>query len=415
MPLLYGVVADDLTGAVDVATCFHDGGLRAVILTEPPNEVIDDADVCVVALKSRTAPVEEAVRSTVAAGNGLLAVGARALFLKYCSTFDSTAKGNIGPAGDALLELTGQQIAVVAPGYPANGRTVYQRHLFVGNDLLSHSSMRHHPLTPMRDSNLVTLLEAQSVHRAGHVALADIRAGRTAHALADLAAAGFRYAVVDTVEDVDLDEVAAACVNDGLITGGGGLASALARRVGQRIDPTPWGAAPGPGGIIAGSCSDATRRQVATFAADGPVFTVDVARCRADAESMVEEAANWALENASDAPFLIASCVDDESLRAVHQEFGAMESAATVEQVMGHIARAVVERGVTRLLVAGGETSGAVIRSLGVTRLDVKTVLGPGLAWCLTDRGVAVALKSGNFGSDNVFRDAFDRLEKDEM
>ena len=405
------MIADDLTGAVDAATCLTQEGLRTVIVTEAPTEAWTEADACVVALKSRTSPPDDAIRASAAAATALLALGARTLFFKYCSTFDSTADGNIGPVADELLRLTGQPIAVLAPGYPANDRTVYQRHLFVGSELLSQSSMRDHPLTPMRDSDLVVLMEAQSVHRVAHVALTDIREGLAAQALSRFAEAGYRYAVVDTIDDGDLDAVAAACSEARLVTGGAGLASAIARRHGSGAAATPWQPAPGGSGVIAGSCAAATRRQVASFAAHGPVYAIDPWQCAEDADAVVGEASAWALDHVAAQPFLIASCADADSLRAVQAGLGVAESAALVEQVLGRIASAVVAGGVSRLLVAGGETSGAVIAALGITRMVVRAPIGPGLAWCETDGGVAVALKSGNFGSDTVFLDAFRVLD----
>ena len=372
-------------------------------------------DACVLALKSRNVPADEAVRLSVDGAISLRLLGARPVYFKYCSTFDSTADGNIGPVADALLELCGQRIAVVAPGYPANGRTVYQRHLFVGPELLSQSGMQHHPLTPMHDSNLVALLEAQSVHRVGHVPLSRIRAGELRRALTELEATGVRHAVVDTVDDDDLVAIAEACSRDEVVTGSAGLASAIAHGWGLSSSATSWRPPPGFGGTIAGSCAEATRRQVAAFAARGPAFTVDPWRCVDDPAAVVREASQWASDCAenrrSGEPFLIASCADAESLRRAQKELGAAESAAAVERVLGRIALAVVERGVSRLLVAGGETSGAVIQSLSITRLEVKRSIGPGLAWCETDRGVALALKSGNFGADSVFADAHRLLE----
>ncbi len=403
---VFGAVADDLTGAVDLATGLAEAGLRTRISTHVDDLETGGADAVVMALKSRTIPPEKAVELSVTAARALLAGGVKTLFFKYCSTFDSTPEGNIGPVADALLDLVGSPLAVVAPGYPVHGRTVYQGHLFVGPDLLSRSSMRHHPLTPMTESDVALLLGAQSSHPVGKVALAHVRADRMRERFEELAGTGVRYAVVDTVEDHDLDVLARACRDHPLITGGAGLAHALGRQLGVGHRLGAWTAPQGRVGVITGSCSQATLRQVAAFAEQGgTVHRVDP-RESSDASATVDRAVRWALAQDGDQPFVISSTMEPAQLREVHAELGRDVAAQLVERVMGEVALALVEAGVSGLLVAGGETAGAVAAALGVRSLRVTLPISPGLAWCETDSGIALALKSGNFGSDTVFRDA---------
>lgn len=359
-----------------------------------------------IALKSRNLPAHEAVALSTTAAQSLLAADVDGVYFKYCSTFDSTPEGNIGPVADALLDVVGAKIAVVAPGYPVNGRTVYRGHLFVGDDLLSHSSMRHHPSTPMTESDVALLMDAQSAHRVGKVVLADLRAGRARARFEQLARDGVRYAVIDTVEDRDLDLLAEACADHRLVTGGAGLAHAIARRRSATHRRGSWSPPAGRGAIIAGSCSAATLRQVATFANHGgQVLHVDPARSE-DVSATVDRAVRWAHDQPSDSPVMISSSMEAADVEIVHAELGRDRAARLIETVLSDVAVALVAAGVTRLVVAGGETSGAVAAALGVRSMRIALPISPGLAWCETDQGLALALKSGNFGSDTVFADA---------
>ena len=406
---VFGAVADDLTGAVDLAAGLAAAGLRTRIYTSPDAFDPEGTEALVIALKTRTAPRGDAVELSLAAARALVAEDVDILFFKYCSTFDSTATGNIGPVTDALMELVGARVAVVAPGYPVIERTVYQGHLFVGDSLLSRSSMRHHPLTPMTESDVAVLMRAQSSYRVGKVLLGELRRGSARARFQELSSAGVRYAVVDTIEDGDLDLLADACRDHRLVTGGAGLAHALARRLGAESRVEHWRAPVGRGGILAGSCSLATLRQVATFARDDQVYALDP-RESVDVQAAVDKAVRWALAQPPDRPFLIASSTDPAELEEIHASLGRLRAAELVERLTGLIAAELVAAGVSRLLIAGGETAGAVTAALGIKSMRVTLQIGPGLAWCETDTGVALALKSGNFGEDTVFRDAHDLL-----
>lgn len=411
--LVLGAVADDLTGATDLALTLSRGGMRVLQLVGVPDAdaTFDDADAVVVSLKSRTIPAAEAVALSRAAGERLLAAGAEQLFFKYCSTFDSTDAGNIGPVAEALLELVGETRALACPAFPTNGRTVFKGHLFVGDQLLSDSPMRDHPLTPMRDANLVRVLARQTQHPVRLVDLATVRAGDTALKAALDAAEGF--AIVDAFVDDDLRRIGAAARHHRLITGGSGVALGL---------PANFGIAPGaatvaggyPAGraaILAGSCSTATRRQVASALGAGyaglqldPLAIADGGQTVADGLAFALAAGMTPVIYASAAPEVVA-----ERQAAL----GVARAGAVVEDYFAALAPLLVEAGFTRLIVAGGETSGAVIHGLGIRALEVGPEIDPGVPWMSTTAGgqpVALALKSGNFGSDDMLVKAWGLL-----
>ncbi|MDF1605778.1 four-carbon acid sugar kinase family protein [Nocardioides sp. YIM 152315] len=376
-PLL-GVVADDFTGACDLAATVSRAGVPATVLLDATAAVPTVACV-VVALKSRTAPVDVAVAESVAAARALRAAGARWIYQKYCSTFDSTDTGNIGPVADALMDELGAATDLTTPATPALGRTVHRGHLFVGDRLLSESPLRHHPLTPMTDPDLVRVL------------------GRQTSRPVSRGVVGPGHVVLDAISDDDLDAHArlllerAAAGHVDLWGGASGLAAALARAL-PRSAPAAT-SAPVPAGrrlVIAGSCSEQTRAQVAHFR--GPSYRV--------APGDVSGALAF-LTSTDGTALVYTSAAPAEVLPG---------AAAEIEATLAAIARrAVTELGVAQLLVAGGETSGAVCRELRLTALDVREHVGPGLAWCspLPDPGLRVLLKSGNFGDDDLFDEAW--------
>lgn len=419
---LLGVIADDFTGATDIAnTLVHQGMRVTQVIGVPESETrVGDAEAVVVALKSRTAPVEEAVAESLAALRWLRGQGARQFVLKYCSTFDSTAEGNIGPVADALLEELGEQIAVICPAFPANGRTIYQGHLFVGDALLSESSMKDHPLTPMRDANLLRLMEAQSRYETGLVSLQQVYAGPQAIAegLAELATAGKRYAVVDAISDDDLITIGTALADHALVTGGSGIAMGLPgnfRHQGLLGDPVEpiYPQNSGRSLVLAGSCSQATRRQIAQVRECWPNRRIDVDAIAAG-EPVVEELVEWAMAQPADLPVLIYASADPSEVAALQARYGAAEAGEMVEGVISRVARKLVECGFDRLVVAGGETSGAVVSALGVQALRIGPEIDPGVPWTESLGGtrIALALKSGNFGGTDFFSRAFEVLHE---
>ncbi len=416
--LLLGVIADDFTGATDIAGILVNGGLRVVQAIGVPaaNADFGDAEAVVVALKSRTAPVAEAVSQSLAALEWLQARGAGQIFFKYCSTFDSTTDGNIGPVADALMDRLAAKLAIVCPAFPENGRTIFKGHLFVGDQLLSASPMRDHPLTPMTDSDLVRLMAAQSAYPVGLVTQDRVARGSQVirAAFDDLAGQGTRYAVVDAIADDDLMAIGEAVADHKLVTGGSGVALGLpanllpAGRVKTAGGPIPD--VSGPALVLAGSCSAMTWLQVRRFSADHPALTLD-ALAIADGATTVDSVCAW-LEEAGDRPALIYSTAEPETVRAVQDKLGRDAAGKLVETLMGEIARKAVAGGIRRLVVAGGETSGAVVQALNISALHIGAEIAPGVPWTTTISApqLALALKSGNFGGPDFFADALDML-----
>ncbi|MFD6100866.1 3-oxo-tetronate kinase [Nocardiopsis flavescens] len=400
-----GVIADDLTGATDIAIALTSAGHRtAVVLGEgvPIGDAAADADAVVVALKSRTAPVGEAVAASLEALERLRGAGCERFYVKYCSTFDSTPEGNIGPVCEAVLEALEERVTVIAPAFPANGRTVYRGHLFVGDDPLDESPMRHHPLTPMTDSSLSRLLEPQVSRGADDIALVPwpvVSRGAAAvrEAVARAREDGARFVVVDAVSDEDLRVLAAATGDLRLLTGGSALAQGLPgpHPTGHRETVLPGG----PRVVLSGSASRATQGQVRHALAAGSGLHLTPAALRADFEGSVAGAVDAALR-AGTAPFVVyATAAPDHVVDT--------GDAPLLEEALAEIAVRLVRSGVRALLVAGGETSGAVVGRLGVGPLAVGTEVDPGVAWMLGRAGdggdLHLMLKSGNFGREDLF------------
>jgi 3-dehydrotetronate 4-kinase len=419
MSLLLGCIADDFTGATDLASMLVRHGMATVQLIGVPETEVDtgDARAVVVALKSRTIPAAEAVEQSLEAVGWLQARGARQILFKYCSTFDSTDQGNIGPVSEALLEALGADFTIACPALPENGRSIYMGHLFVGERLLSDTHMRHHPLTPMTDSNLVAVLGRQSTAPVGLVPYPVVERGPEAirARFAELRRAGVRQAIADAVRDRHLIDLGTAASDLALITGGSGIAMGLPdhfRRAGLLADSGEADRLPAVGGhaaVLAGSCSAATLEQIERFAASGPVLRLDpLALVRDGAE--VERAIAWAESRLGAAPLLIASSAPPAVVARVQEAVGRERAGAAIEAAMATIARAVVERGVRRLVVAGGETAGAVVAALRVRGLRIGPPIDPGVPWTVTldEPHLALALKSGNFGAPDFFRKAFE-------
>ena len=417
MDALLGCIADDLTGGTDLAGMLAKAGMGTVqVVGVPTGADFPEAEALVVSLKSRTCPPEEAVAASLAALHWLRAAGCRRFYFKVCSTFDSTPLGNIGPVADALMEALGAGIAVACPAFPANGRTVYKGHLFVGDVLLSESGMREHPLTPMTDANLVRVLQAQTPRKVGLVEHASVRAGPDAIAarLEALRSSGCRHAIVDAVTDADLVAIARACADLPLLTGGSGLAQGIPAHFGLSPASVADGAfaarPPGRRAIVAGSCSVATRGQVQHFSSRGPAFRLDPMALAAG-KDIVGEALAWASPRLGSGPVLVYATAAPDEVRAVQQSLGAGRVGALVEAALAQIAEGLVAAGVDQLIVAGGETAGAVVQRLGVSRLRVGPEIDPGVPWMAADgAGLFLALKSGNFGTPDFFSKAWDRL-----
>lgn len=415
--MILGIIADDFTGATDVASMLVRAGMRTLQTIGVPaaNAPPPQADAVVVALKSRTTPAAQAVADSLAALHWLRAQGARQIFFKVCSTFDSTPAGNIGPVAEALMDALGATQAIACPAFPENGRTVFRGHLFVGDQLLSDSGMREHPLTPMTDSNLVRVLQAQSRRRVGLLRHDVIARGPEACRLrlAELAADGLSLVIADAVADDDLRTLAEAQADAALLVAGSGLAlglpAAYARRGWLRPDAqaAALGTPPARAAVLSGSCSQATNAQVARWIAAGrPALALDPLAL-ARGEPVAEQALAWAL--AQSMPPLVYATAEPAALKAVQAELGAARAGELVEQALAQMARGLVAAGVTRLVVAGGETSGAVVQALGVARLRIGPSICPGVPWTEAEDPPAplwLALKSGNFGGPDFFAEA---------
>ena len=423
MPILLGAIGDDITGSTDLALMLGKHGMPTIQYIGVPPESTPDPETpaAVVALKSRTAPLEEAVAQSVAACRWLARHGARQIFFKYCSTFDSTEKGNIGPVAEALLDELGAAITVVCPAFPANARTIYQGHLFIGDMLLSESGMRDHPLTPMTDPNLVRFLgrQVRSADSVGLVPWPVVRLGSAAirERLQQLGLQGRRFAVIDALDDRDLLDIGEACAELKLITGGSGVAMGLPanfRRAGllpQTDGPAKIPFIQGATAVIAGSCSEATRKQVHRMAQTHPAFRIDPIDLL-DGQPVADRAVAWAVKAMQNGPILIFSTDDPEAVARAQARFGPERTGKIVESALAEIARRLHQAGVKKWIIAGGETSGAVVEALGIQSLRIGPEIEPGVPWTfsLAPEVLCLAFKSGNFGTEGFFEKALEML-----
>lgn len=421
--MLLGCIADDFTGATDVANMLVKGGMRTVQTIGVPAQAPADVDAVVVALKSRTIAPEEAVAQSLAALKWLQAQGCRQFYFKYCSTFDSTPRGNIGPVTEALMDALGTDFTIACPAFPENGRTIVRGYLFVGDVLLSESGMKDHPLTPMTDANLVRVLQAQSKRKVGLVKYPAVSAGTGSvrERIAALRAEGVGMAVVDALSDADLHTIGEACAELPLITAGSGVALGLPanfRRAGLLRHESHAAALPaiaGPAAVISGSCSVATNAQVAEWKKERPALRIDALKLAAGGP-VVAEALAWARERIAREPVLIYATNTPEEVKAVQAELGVARAGTLVEDALSAIALGLTRAGVRKLVVAGGETSGAVVNKLGVASLRIGPQIDPGVPWTVSEGAaqvrepLALALKSGNFGTVDFFAKALAQL-----
>ena len=420
--MLLGCIADDFTGATDLANTLARHGMPCVQYNglPEPSESAGSEPGAVVALKTRSIDPVDAVTQSLSALEWLRGQGCEKFFFKYCSTFDSTDRGNIGPVAEALMAALGSDLTVACSAAPENGRSIYQGHLFVGDKLLSDTGMRHHPLTPMTDSNLVAVLGRQTRGSVGLVPYATVAQGPRAisTALDELRAKGHQMAIVDALNEIHLADIGTATADLSLITGGSGLAvglPALFRRSGRlstEVPPSPEPPA-GAAAVLSGSCSEATNRQVATMREDYPAFRLDPDSL-AEGDDLIEEALEWARARLGNEPILIYATAPPEEVAGIQQRLGRETAGGLVERAMAMLARGLCEAGVQRLVVAGGETSGAVVTALGLRRLAIGPEIDPGVPWTFSQSGdaapMALALKSGNFGGADFFRKAFQVL-----
>lgn len=420
--MLLGVIADDFTGASDIANTLarglaDSGGLRTVQYLGVPDGKADPAvEAGVIALKSRSIDAGAAVEQSLAALKWLRDQGCGQIVFKYCSTFDSTPQGNIGPVAEALAEALNVKGVVACPAFPGAGRTVYQGHLFVKDRLLNESGLQNHPLNPMTDADIRRWLRLQTKSEVGHVDIATVRQGAAAieAALQENGRQGRTLAIVDAVTDGDLVAIGRAAAAHPLVTGGSGIAIGLAANLIERGLAAGTGAIDfgieGPEAILAGSCSGATREQVDIHRRDHPALAIDVSGVM-DGSVTAAELTSFLIGNEGRAPMVFSSSTPQD-VQAMQARFGREKVAMALDALFAQTARALVEAGIRRLVVAGGETSGAVVSALDLGALAIGAEIDPGVPVLLSggERPVALALKSGNFGAPDFFTKALERL-----
>jgi len=420
MSVLLGCIGDDFTGSTDLAGFLVASGMRTIQLTGLPKETMDlsGVDAVVISLKSRTQEMQAAVADSLSALKWLQSFGCRQYYFKYCSTFDSTEKGNIGPVADALLDALEEGFTIACPSLPVNGRTVYNGYLFVNGVLLNESGMQDHPLTPMKDANLVRVLGLQVRGKVGLIDYATVSMGAEAiqKRYAELAGS-HRYAVVDTLSTKDLIEIGHASADLKLLTGGSGLAIGLADNFEKKgwfireSDAARLDRIEGEALILSGSCSRATLEQVALFKAEHPAFKLDPLALHRGSQTF-DEVMQWLEAHRHEGPLMVYASDQPEAIRRCQEELGSEQAGTLIEQTFAQIARAAAGRGVTRFIVAGGETSGAVVQALRIKALKIGPPIAPGVpvTQALGERPLLLALKSGNFGSPDFFAKALEMM-----
>ena len=433
MTIKLGCIADDFTGATDLANNLVRAGMRVVQTNGVPNAPLAaDVDAVVVALKSRTIAPADSVAQSLQALQWLQSAGVQQIYFKYCSTFDSwygadgsSQRGNIGPVTEALMDALGTDFTIATPAFPDNGRTVFKGHLFVGDALLSESSMQHHPLTPMQDANLVRVLQAQCQRKVGLIDYRTVAAGANAirGRIAELRGQGVGIAIVDAVSNEDLMRLGLALAGLPLVTAGSGVAIGLPQNFG--IQASSQSAvlpkAQGLRAVVSGSCSQATNAQVAAWKAAGlPSHALDTAAVLGNAaqqHAAVQAALDWAKPWLGQSPVLVYSTADAQDVKSTQTALGSEVTGARVEQALSAIAKGLVALGVQQLVVAGGETSGACVQALGVQQMQIGGQIDPGVPWCharavAAGKDLHLVLKSGNFGGADFFSKAFKLLER---
>lgn len=420
---MLGCIADDFTGATDLAGLLARSGVKVSLRMGVPTSAPEDTDTAafeVIALKCRTAPVDEAVAETRAALDWLKRAGAQRFFFKYCSTFDSTSEGNIGPVAEALMKDLGTKQTIYCPAFPENGRSIFMGNLFVGQLPLAESPMKDHPLTPMRDSNLMRALDPQVKGKVGLVDRQTVAQGADAirAELAELAVEGIAHVIVDAVANEDLSLIARACRDMPLMTGGSAVAMPLPGLYmddgtlsadTEKARPVPIGTGPI---VLSGSCSAMTRKQVAAFLDQAAGFRLDPLELAAQGSAAARA---WLTEQPVDAPKILYATAEPEDVRKAQEKLGVQRAGEIVEEALAELALDARAMGIRRFVVAGGETSGAVTQALGVSQLTIGTEIAPGVPWTYArsdGNDIALALKSGNFGAEDFFAHALKLLER---
>lgn len=411
--MLLGCIGDDFTGSSDLANTLAKAGMRTVQYTGIPNAPAHtDIQAGVVALKSRSIDPADAVRLSLEALEWLKAQGCQQFFFKYCSTFDSTSDGNIGPVADALAEALDAHNVIVCPAFPGAGRSIYQGYLFVKDRLLNESGMENHPLTPMKDANLQRLMNQQSSHSVGLVPAEVVFQGTEAitKRMNSERQSGNRMLIIDALRDEDLMEIGAAVKDQPLVTGGSGVAMGLPANFGCTPSTAPWKMQRGKAAVLSGSCSTTTRGQIEYHLKNQSGLKIDATKV-IDGQQTPDDVAKWLME--TDGIPLAYSSADPDEVKRIQNKFGANIAATALEDFFGKTAILLVKLGINRLLAAGGETSGAVVEALDFTTLEIGPEIDPGVPALRADKDLVIALKSGNFGSIDFFEKAANLLGED--
>lgn len=412
---MLGVIADDFTGASDIASFLVENGLRTVQMNGVPQTALEqEVDAIVISLKSRSNPAQEAVQQSLEALHWLQNNGATQFYFKYCSTFDSTAEGNIGPVTDALLNELDEKFTIITPALPVNGRTIFNGYLFVGQMLLNESGMQNHPITPMTDANLMRLMDRQAQGKTGLVPYAEVIKGadNVKRCFHNLQQQGFRYAVIDAVDNSQLAVLAEAVADMKLVTGGSGLAAYMAQHQAQGKRHQAFVPPKGKTVILSGSCSVMTNKQVAYYQTKAATQWLDVEQALSN-DNYVEQLFDWVVEHLDDAQApLVYATVTPEKLKQIQQQFGAETASQAIEQAFAQLAERLRNYGVTNFITAGGETSSIVVQKLGFKGFNIGKQIAPGVPWLgVLDAPVYLALKSGNFGQEAFFSQAQEMMQ----
>jgi uncharacterized protein YgbK (DUF1537 family) len=420
-----GCIADDFTGATDLANNLVRSGMRVMQTFGVPSAPLSaDVDAVVVALKSRTIPADQAISQSLDALAWLKAQGAEQIYFKYCSTFDSTPEGNIGPVTEALMDALNCQFTIATPAFPDNGRTVFKGYLFAGAVLLNESGMQNHPLTPMTDANLVRVMQAQTKRKVGlidHIVMA-----RGASAIAEkikaLTSEGVGVAIVDATSNEDLKTLGPALKGMPLVTAGSGVAIGLPGNWGLQTSAQASALPPAQGhqAIVSGSCSLATQAQVAHYKSTGlPSWQFEPLRWTdyqvpAQIKAEVDKALAWAAPLLAQGPVLIYATTDAETLQKVQAKFGREQAGEWMESALAQACVGLQALGVKQWVIAGGETSGACVQALNISQMQIGAQIDPGVPWCYAPNHAAghLTLKSGNFGTPDFFTKAFQVLAR---
>ena len=421
-PILLGCIADDFTGATDLANNLVRSGMRTLqTIGIPETSNVAQVDAVVISLKTRTIPAAEAIEQALSALAWLKASGAQQIYFKYCSTFDSTASGNIGPVAEALMRALDTDFTIATPAFPENKRFVFQGHLFLGDQLLNESGMQNHPLTPMHDSNLVRVLQSQSKLPIGLIDYQCVNEGSQSieAKFQELRLNAVGIAIVDAISNRDLFEIGRACKSLALVTGASGIAIGLPQNfsLSEASQAELLPIATGLQAILSGSCSQASNLQVATFIKAGlPAYQLSPLAL-ADNPEIIQHAIEWAMAHVQQGPVLIYSTADPDAVKAIQNQLGIAEAGSLIENALAAIAQGLVTAGVRQLIVAGGEVSGACVQALGIKQLQIGSQIDPGVPWCyahseiIENQGIHLALKSGNFGSPDFFIKSFRMLK----